>query len=256
MTVEAMSTALSASSTNPSKPILLDSSDEDDFDLIPLSNNIISDDKHAQVGSRNFIYGYQYACPYIVTAHMGKNGPFSDDKIYDKEFITYLLQTIKERNSQGPEGLQDKSLLCNQLDIHSVKLMRNCLENRAKQFRYINNGVGYFHVFVRVFTKKQLMAGKNTEEEMVSWMSKIADAFRATKAKYPFRLDLGSVLGKDQAHVRALDTLLLDADVAEYAMMIYGNKKPTAGKWLLSKVDKLAMFFSVWNEGAARALLG
>ena len=229
------------------------SDDEDEFDLTPSVGNIISNSSSSRIGSCNEIYGYQYACPYIVTAHMGKNGPHSDEKIYDKEFLTHLFVSIQQRDALGAQGFLDQSLLCNQLKIHSVKIMREQRENRGKQFRYSNGGVGFFHVFVRVFSKKQVRKGLNNEEEVLKWLEDIRVAFCNTKAQYPFRLAMGGLLGKHRAHVRALDTNLLDADVAEYARMIYAKK--IANGSMMKEIKRVNQFFSPWNEEAARDLL-
>ena len=231
------------------------SSDEDEFDLMPSvgADNIITTNNSPRIGSRNEIYGYQYACPYIVTAHMGKNGPHSDEKIYDKEFLTHLFESIKQRNELGAEGFKDMTLLCNRLDIHSVKIMRNQRDNRGKQFRYSNGGIGFFHIYVRVFTKKQVKDGLNNEAEILKWLEKIREAFCATRAQYTLRLSIGGLLGKHRANTRALDNFLLDGDVAEYAKMIYA-KKFKAGT-MLTELRKVNQFFSPWNEEAARDLL-
>ena len=80
----------SASSCKPRQSDVLDLSsddDEEDFVLSLASNNVISSDKSNRLGSRNEIYGYRYACKYLWSAHMGKNGPFLDEKIYNKESI-------------------------------------------------------------------------------------------------------------------------------------------------------------------------
>ena len=47
-------------------------------------------------------------------------------------------------------------LLCNQLKIHSVIMMRDQRLNQAKQFKFTSGGTGYFNVFVHVFTKKEV----------------------------------------------------------------------------------------------------
>ena len=70
---------------------------------------------------------------------------------YDKEFMTHLFESMQKRSEKGIEGFHDDSLLCNKLDIHSVRIMRNCHENRARVFRYSNGGTGYYWVFVTVF---------------------------------------------------------------------------------------------------------
>ena len=254
----------SSSSRKPRYPVLLDNSssdDDDDFDLCASASNFVSSSSGSSARlkstSTNIIYGYRYACPNIVTAHMGKNGPFSSDKVYDKEFVTHLATSISERNRKGPAGFEDMSLLCNQLDIYSVKMMRNGKENKAKQFHFSGkkgSGYTYFRLFVRVFTKKQVRDGMNSEEEMVSWLERIRVAYCATKAQFPLTLGNGGELGKSAAKYRPVDTLLLDADVAEYAKMIH-NKKIQAGTFLESK-ERIAMFFSAWNMAVAKDLLG
>ena len=241
-------------SQQPRQSISLDfDTDEEEFDLHPSS--VDPTPSKTRLGSRNQIYGYQYRCPYIVTAHMGKNGPFSDDKVYDKEFVTYLLDSIQKRANQGHEGWSDEGLLCNRLKIHSIKLMRNQNkgENTARTVRYSSGGTGYFHVFVRVFTKKEVREQKNTEEEMQRWLQGIRDEFVKTKAMYPFRLENGGLLGRNKASTRALDSLLMDSDVAEYAKLFH-SKKINAGTFL-NDPGKVSQFFSVWNAAAAIDLL-
>ena len=233
--------------------VYLDTSDEEEFDLLPGSDNAITTDAYSRIGTRNEIYGYQYACPYVITAHMGKNGPFSNDKIYDKEFITDLFVSLNLRNENGLTGKLDSTLLCNRLDIHSVKMMRDRKTNSAKSFKYSNGGSGYFHVFVRVFTKAEVKSGKNNEKTVLEWLEKIRTAFCATKAQYPFRLQVGGLLGRQDRHLRALDTLLLDGDVAEYAK-IFHAKKIRDGT-MMSDLKRVNQYFSVWNYSAAKDML-
>ena len=139
-----------AKSNSLQEPVLLDnsSSDDEDFDLCASASNFVSSSSGSSARlkstSTNIIYGYCYACPNIITAHMGKNRPFSSDKVYDKEFVTHLAMSILERNRKGPAGFEDMSLLCNQLDIYSVKMMRNGKENKTRQFRFSGKkGSGY-----------------------------------------------------------------------------------------------------------------
>ena len=93
----------------------------------------------------------------------------------------------------------------------------------------------------------------NSDKEIMSWMGKICQAFEATDALYRFRMRVGGIVGKSMAHVRALDTMLLDNDVLDYAKLIY--KKKVENGTLLSDTDKLSMFFSDWNMAAATAML-
>ena len=254
MKKEAMEIA--ALSRGPRQDLVLhDSSDDEEFDIGSNSGtNILTiPGSSPRIGNRNEVYAFQYACPYVVTAHMGKNGPFTDEKIYDKEFMTHLFESIQKRSEKGIEGFNDKSLLCNKLDVHSVRIMRNRHENRARVFRYSNGGSGYYWVFVRVFTKKQVSEGINSEATLLKWLDRIRAEFCATKARFDFRLGVGGVLGKSEARIRALDTLLLDRDVAEYARMIYGRKIDDGT--LLKSPKKVAQFYSVWNESVAKALL-
>ena len=257
MKEEVVETA-TASCAQPRNPtISVDSSSSDDeFDLLPSSaNNLVThDDNTIRIGSRNEIYGYQFACKYIVTAHMGKHGPDGEEKVYDKEFISHLVDSLNTRSKRGKAGFSDPNLMCNRLDIHSVRLMRDKHSNRAKVFEYGNGGRGHFHVFVRVFTRAEIDAGLNTEEELLNWMERIRAAFCATRARYPFRLSIGQILGGKQAKTRALDRLLLDADVAEYARMIYG-RKIAEGKFV-NDVNKVLQFYSPWNAQAAKDLCG
>ena len=183
---------------------------------------------------------------------MGKHGPDGEEKVYDKEFITNLVESLKKRSKRGKAGFSDPNLMCNRLAIHSVRLMRDRHSNKAKVYEYGNGGRGHFHVFVRVFTKAEIDAGLNTEEELLNWMERIRDAFCATRARYPFRLSIGQILGGKQAKTRALDRLLLDADVDEYARMIYG-RKIAEGKFL-TDVNKVMQFYLPWNAQAAKDL--
>ena len=250
----------STSSREPRQPITLSlsSDDDDEFDLAGnIGNNFISRSNSSRVTTTNLIYGYQYKCPYVVTAHMAKNGVFTEDKVYDKEFVTNLFTSIKKRDEAGPDGWKDSSLLCNQLEIHSVKLMRdvkNPRENRAKTYRFTNGGTGYYNVFVQVFSKKQVRDGLNSEEEMGKWLENIRVAFCATKAKFEFRLQIGGLCGRSESSYRPLDFLLLDGDVADYAKLFY-RKKIEDGT-LLMDPKRVAQFFAVWNADAARDLLG
>ena len=157
-----------------------------------------------------------------MAAFMGKNGPFSDERIYDKEWATDLIQSVYERTNMGIEGFKDRRLKCNRLFIHSVKLMRNRHENGAKTFRYSNGGIGYYYCFIRLFSKAEVKAGLNNEQVLLEWLKLIRDDFCATRARYEFRLEVGGLLGRSEARFRALDTLLLDRDIAEYARMFYG----------------------------------
>ena len=251
MKEEVMNTSLSCDPRQPSI-VHVPSSDDEEFDLFSGTgaNNIISSNSSSRIGSRNEIYGCQYACKYIVTAHMGKNGPHSDEKIYDREFLSHLFDSIKKRNALGPEGMLDTDLLCNRLKIHSVKMMRNQREKKAKMFRYSQGGQGAFHLFVRVFTKKQVKEGLNSEEEMMNWLEEIRVAFCATKAQYPLRLSMGGILGRHHTHTCALDTMMMDADVAKYARMIY-LKKIRDGT-LMNDLKKVNQFFHcgmrIWPE--------
>ena len=251
----------SPSSCNPRQPITLTLSsdeDDDDFDITgAVANNVISTSKSFQLSTRNQIYGYQYKCPYIVTAHMAKNGVFTDDKVYDKEFLTNLFNSISQRDEEGLDGWKNMALLCNQLDIHSVKLMRDVKkrgENRAKTYRFTNGGIGYYHVFVRVYTKQQVRDGLNNEEEMNCWLEKICKAIYATEAQFEFRLQIGGLCGRSGAQYRALDFLLLDGDVADYAKMFYKRKVEDGS--LVKDANKVSLFFAPWNTDAARAMLG
>ena len=97
---------------------------------------------------------------------MGKNGPHTEEKVYDKEFQTNLLVSIQERINLGAKGFNDMTLICNQLKIYAVHIMRNQRENRGKQVRYSSGGVGYFSIYTRVFTKKEIREGLNNEDEM------------------------------------------------------------------------------------------
>ena len=103
-------------------PVLYDSSDDEEFDIGSTSrtNIVTSPGTSPRIGSRNEVYAFQYACPNIVTAHMDKNGQFTDEKtyVYNKEFITHLFESMQIRNDKGSESFHDDGLLCNKLDIH------------------------------------------------------------------------------------------------------------------------------------------
>ena len=73
-------------------PVLHDSSDNEEFDIGSNSGtNIVTiPGSSPRIGNRNKVYAFQYACPYIVTAHMGKNGLFTDEKIYDASYYDYV----------------------------------------------------------------------------------------------------------------------------------------------------------------------
>ena len=88
--------------------------------------------------------------------------------------------------------------------------------------RYSNGGIGYYYCFIRLFSKAEVKAGLNNEQVLLEWLKLIRDDFCATRARYEFRLEVGGLLGRSEARFRALDTLLLDRDIAEYARMFYG----------------------------------
>ena len=254
MKVEVMNVA-SLSRGLRQDPAPYDSSDDEEYDVasVPRSNIVMSPESGPRIGNRNEIYGMEFGCPYVVAAWMGKNGPFTDEKIYDKEWATDLIQSVWERTKIGIEGFKDMTLKCNRLQIHSVKLMRNRHENRAKTFRYTNGGVGYYYVFIKLFSKSEVKAGLNNEEVLLNWLKAIRDDFCATRARFTFRLEIGGLIGRSEARYRALDTLLLDSDVAEYARMFYGRKINNGT--MLKDPKRVAQFYSVWNHTAARDLL-
>ena len=255
MKVEVMNVA-SLSRGPRQDPAPYDSSDDEEYDVasVPRTSNIVmSPESGPRIGNRNEIYGMEFGCPYVAAAWMGKNGPFTDEKIYDKEWVTDLFQSIWERTKLGIEGYKDMTLKCNRLQIHSVKIMRNRHENRAKTFRYTNGGIGYYYLFIKLFSKREVKAGLNNEEVLLQWLKLIKEDFCATRARYEFRLEIGGLIGRSEARYRALDTLLLDRDVAEYARMFYGWKINDGT--MLKDPKRVAQFYSVWNTSAARDLL-
>ena len=105
MKVEVMNVA-SLSRGLRQDPAPYDSSDDEEYDVasVPRSNIVMSPESGPRIGNRNEIYGMEFGCPYVVAAWMGKNGPFTDEKIYDKEWATDLIQSIWERTKIGIEG--------------------------------------------------------------------------------------------------------------------------------------------------------
>ena len=62
-----------------------------------------------------------------------------DEKIYNKEFLTHLFESLQQRKNLGAKGFNDQSLLCNQLEVDIYNnIMWNQKENRGKQVRYFN----------------------------------------------------------------------------------------------------------------------
>ena len=257
---KAMKREVMAASSNSSKSrreiVLMlssDDDDEDDFDLSKIGQTVAS--SSPKYGSRNFVYGYMYACKYLWTAHFSKNGPFSSEKVYDKEFQMNLTCSLEERNKRGEEGRNDMSLLCNQLGIYDVKGMRRSkTDNNPKFFRIGSNGRVYFQVLVRVLSKKEVREGKNCESEMMKWLEQIRQAYLASESQYSLQLDMGGVLGRNEAAYRSIDTLLMDADVAEFARIFY--RRTIEDGTFLNKPKKVMQFFSVQNAAAAKNLLG
>ena len=255
MKKEVMNTAAASRRSPIADPISLLSSDDDgdDFDLTSSVNSAVRGMNSARLCNRNQIFGYRFATPYIVTAHMGRNGPHKGDKVYDKEFMTALFDSMRQRH-YDPNGWTDKSLLCNQLQIHSVKMMRSPGSNQPRQCNYSNGGVGYFNVMVRVLTKSEIKRGEGTDTEIMKWMEKIRCAYISTKTKYELRLEHGGILGRTGTSTRSLDTILLDADVADYAKMVY--RKQYDSGLLINDPKKVMKFFAVTNAAAAKDLLG
>ena len=221
----------------PSSIMAFDSSDssDDDFEIVSAPSS------SGTTASRNYIYGYRFACPYIVTAHFGKNGPWSKKKVYDREFMLTLTESLLQRD-RSADGFSNPDLLCNQLNVHAVKNMRDPETGETKADESKKGLAVYHNLFVRVFSKTEVDAGMNTDSEMVLWLQRIRDAFCSTRAKYPFTLSIGRVLGRNKSKSCPLDAVMLDSDVAEYAQMIYG-KKIANGKFL-NDPDKVAQFFS------------
>ena len=251
---EMMDRASSSSSNSRNSVIALTNSsdDEDDFDLSPSKPDTTNN--KPKLGNHQAIYGYTYAVKYLWTAHFGKNGPHTNEKVYDKEFVTNLMILIEKRMKLGPKGFEDSSLLCNQLNIYGIHSMRNKRDNSVKRILYSHGGVGHITVFTRVFTKKDIKNGLNNEQEMLRWLEAIRVVYVNTKAMYTLRLDMGGILGKHLAPTRALDTYLLDYVVANYAKLFY-RKKIEDGT-MLSDISRVSQFFSPWNQEVAKDLLG
>ena len=244
----------SSNTRNSITSITLSPSSDDDEEIVFTPPRInVGITSQPRIGNHHGIYGYGYACKYLWTAHMGKNGPHTNEKVYDKEFNGRVWTSIQERNRRGAEAFNDMSLLCVQLDIYGMHIMRDQRENRAKVIRYSNTGYGHFQMFSRFLTKKEIKEGKNNEAEMLKWLEKIRLAYLATKAQYPLKLEMGGVLGKNRAHIRPLDTYMMDNDVADIARLIYPKK--IADGTMLNDAKRVNQFFSPWNAEAARDLL-
>lgn len=243
----------SSSNTRDSiQSITLSPSSDDDEEIVFTPPRIII--SQPRIGNHHGIYGYSYACKYLWTAHMGKNGPHTNEMVYSKDFNGKVWSSIVERNRRGAEAWNDMSLLCVQLDIYGMHIMRDQRQNRAKVIRLSNNGAYInFQMFSRFLTKKEIKEGKNCEAEMLKWLEKIRQAYLATKAQYPLKLEMGGVLGKHRAHVRPLDTYMMDNDVADIARLIYPKK--IADGTMLDDAKRVNQFFSPWNAEAARDLL-
>ena len=230
-----------ASKVRP-ETIYIDSSSSSDDD----DRTVVNFNTHG-TSSRCEIYGYQYACKYLATAHFGKYGPFSLDKCYDKIFMDNLDNSFDVKKSLNKSGQDDPSLMCNRLKIHSYRKMKDEKTNGAKTFTFKNGSRGYYFVFVRIFTKEEKRAGMNSLHEMHKWMDAIRKEYVNTPCQYPVKMDKSVVLGSSLADKRTVDRLLLDMDVVEYARLIHGSK---AAKPKYSK-----LYFSEERKGA-KDLLG
>lgn len=129
-------------------------------------------------GNTNDIFGYKYACHYIVTAHLRKNELFSADKVNDKEFVIHINESIIKRDDPCLHyEKNDPSLLCISLNVHAVKSMRD--------HKFSKGGALKNSVFVRVFTKKERYAIPDSEmpREMERWMGRVQNAFLETRSR-------------------------------------------------------------------------
>ena len=241
-------------STSLRSPIVLSSDDDDDglddFELFPKSSKGIA----AKMGSRNEIFGYRFASRYLMAAFLGKNGHGSNEKVYDKEFVAAVTASIEERNKKG--DVQDNTLLCNMLRIHSVKPMREKGSDGPKRYPYKNGGIGYYNVYVRVLSKAEVRANLDTDLELWNWLEDIRKCFNSTPTTSQYSLPYlsnGGVLGRTRSRERTLDEVLLDGDVADYAKMVYA--KYYKDGTLIQRRSKVLKFFSAGNT-AANDLLG
>ena len=253
--VVAVAAASSARTTSYSDPIDLLSSDEESegFDLkSPAFSSVRTGG--SRLTNRNQIFVYRFATPYIITAHLGRNGPHNDEKVYDREFMTALFDSIHRRD-QDHDGFNNQSLLCNQLKIHSVKMMhKEGSANKPKTTEYANGGLGYHNVLVRVLTRHEIINHEGSDENVIKWMDSIRSEYLKVKTQYQLHLELGGILGRSGSTKRSLDHMLLDSDVADYAKLIY-HKQYLNGT-LIDDPKKVSKFFAVSNAKAAGYLLG
>ena len=244
----------SSRNTSYTDPIDLLSSDEESgrFDMnSPAFSSIRAG---TRLANRNQLYLYRFATPYIITVHMGRNGPHSDEKVYDREFMTTMFDSIRHRE-RLPNGFKNLTLLCNILKVHSVKMMRKeGMANVPKTTIYANGGQGYHNVLVRLLTRDEILNGEGSDEKLIKWMEQIRRAYLEIKTRYELRLELGGILGRSGSTRRSLDHMLLDSDVADYAKLIY-HKQYMAGT-LIDDDSKVRKFFAITNAKAAKDLLG
>ena len=224
-------------------------SDEDDFDVSSIPAPLSLDSKGSiRTSTSNYIYGYEYACRYLATAHLGKNSPFSTEKVFDKPFVNRINSSIAKRDDPRLHYKKDDpELLCNELKIHSVKLMRDVTKSGGS----LRNSV-----FVRVFTKKERDAinDEDMPMELMKWMGKIQRAFLETRFTFEPQLAVYGVIGRGDAKTRPLDKLLPDSDVALYAKAMH--KKLFDAGTLIHRPDIIKKFYSKENVAAAAELLG
>ena len=148
MKVQMMTAAATLANSRPQETVCLLSDNDDDFNWTAVDS--FGDGSHgSQVCTSNKIYAYQYMCPFFATAHMAKNGS-NGDKVYDKEFISDANDSIMKKDLLGPEGWTNQSLLCNQLDIHLVQIMRDTDKHslNMKKTYPANGRLLNYHVFV------------------------------------------------------------------------------------------------------------
>ena len=215
-----------------------DSTSDEEFEIVaPTSINSNS--------NRNYVYGHRFACQYIMTAFFGKNGAYSEKKVYDKEFMDHLQNSFDQRARAGPAGWSDNSLLCVKLGIHAVGRIRipDSNEARAETFK---GGSMYHNLFIRVLSKREVKEGLNTDDEILLWLDRIRDAFQETRARYPFRITVGGIIGKSKSDSRALDEVMMDPAVVEYAKMFFGKK--IANGSFFRDHKRMKMFFSDRNK--------
>ena len=241
-------------STSLNDPIELLSSDDEDGGFDTKSSPAFS---HAKQSNRNLIFVYRFATPYILAIFFARNGPHSTEKVYDREFHNKLEESLVQREIDKA-GFDNMSYFCNLLGVHSSCVMR--LEgpgNNTKKTKYSNGGTGVHHCYLKVLTRKEVLSGMGTDKAVTEWMEVIRKAYLDTPTQFPqykLHLEHGGILGRAAARTRSLDRVLLDADVADFAKLIYRTQWENGT--LINDKRKVSKFFSESNMAAANDLLG